>query len=212
MKIKGYDGHEHNVTSQGQGTYNTVAGSLGIASFLGLNANNVFGGNGCGGGIFNRGGGNGDCYISEKEFNWAQAYNTKQSEVDMLKSDQRTDGKLLDLYREIDRRFTVTGTEIATIAATQAVTNEKLNGTIALLDTKIDGSIAALNCKMSSDVASLYKDIQIEAEKRCCGDNSIVSYVNQTFYPKYVADLTTKTTTTPENVYNPLPNCCPCQH
>ena len=34
MRIKGADGHEYDVTGQGQGTYNTVAGSAGLASFL----------------------------------------------------------------------------------------------------------------------------------------------------------------------------------
>ena len=44
MIIKGHDGESHNVTSQGQGTYNTIGASAGIASFLGLNAGNMFGG------------------------------------------------------------------------------------------------------------------------------------------------------------------------
>ena len=44
------DGQSYNVTSQGQGTYNTIAGSAGLASFLGLNAGNFLGGNGCNGG------------------------------------------------------------------------------------------------------------------------------------------------------------------
>ena len=38
MKIKGASGEEYHVTGQGQGTYNTVAGSAGLASFLGFNA------------------------------------------------------------------------------------------------------------------------------------------------------------------------------
>ena len=44
MTIKGMNGENYSVTGQGQGTYNTVAGSLGLASFLGLNAGNVLGG------------------------------------------------------------------------------------------------------------------------------------------------------------------------
>ena len=44
MQIKGMNGENYSVTGQGQGNYNTVAGSLGIASFLGLNAGNVLGG------------------------------------------------------------------------------------------------------------------------------------------------------------------------
>ena len=35
-----------------------------------------------------------------------------------------------------------------------------------------------------------------EASDRKCSDNAIVNYVNATFYPKMVADVTTGTTTT----------------
>lgn len=41
-----------------------------------------------------------------------------------------------------------------------------------------------------------------------------VNYMNATFYPKQVADVTTGTTTTAQTLYNPLPvtgNCnCDC--
>lgn len=46
MRVKGMNGEEYNVTGQGQGNYNTVGASAGIASFLGLNAGNILGG-GC---------------------------------------------------------------------------------------------------------------------------------------------------------------------
>lgn len=49
--VKSSDGYEVKVPSQGQSTYNSVAGSLGLASFLGINAGNILG-NGCGGGLF----------------------------------------------------------------------------------------------------------------------------------------------------------------
>ena len=45
---------------------------------------------------------------------------------------------------------------------------------------------------------------------RCCGDNSIVTYVNATFYPKQVADVTTGTATTAQTLYNPVPKCGGC--
>lgn len=49
-----------------------------------------------------------------------------------------------------------------------------------------------------------------ERDERCCGDNAIAGYVNATFYPKLVADITTGTTTTAQTLYNPLPNCGKC--
>ncbi|MBQ7365298.1 MAG: hypothetical protein IJW46_06845, partial [Clostridia bacterium] len=48
---------------------------------------------------------------------------------------------------------------------------------------------------------------QRERDERVCGDNAIVNYVNATFYPKQVADVTVGATTTSAFVYNPLPNC-----
>ena len=50
--------------------------------------------------------------------------------------------------------------------------------------------------------------IALEAERRNCADNKIISYVNGTFAPRYTADLTPATGTTQAVVYNPL--CCNC--
>ena len=64
------------------------------------------------------------------------------------------------------------------------------------------------------DVASVKQEcmsaVAQEAERRCCGDNSIVTYANATFYPKMVADITTGTGTTAQTLYNPLPKCGGC--
>ena len=49
--------------------------------------------------------------------------------------------------------------------------------------------------------------IKLEAERRCCADNAIVNYVNATFYPKQVADVTVGTTSTAQTLYNPIPDC-----
>lgn len=54
----------------------------------------------------------------------------------------------------------------------------------------------------------LMNAICAEREKRECADNSIVTYLNATFYPKQVADVTVGTTTTAQSVYNPLPCQC----
>ena len=49
--------------------------------------------------------------------------------------------------------------------------------------------------------------LKLEAERRSCADNAIVSYVNATFYPKQVADVTVGTEMTAQLLYNPLRNC-----
>ena len=53
--------------------------------------------------------------------------------------------------------------------------------------------------------------VNLEAERRCCADNAMVTYNNATFYPKSIADVTVGTTTTSMSVYNPLPNCNGCK-
>lgn len=62
-----------------------------------------------------------------------------------------------------------------------------------------------------ADLAAVKKEfdykLDIEKERRCCADNTIVNYANNTFYSKMVADITTGTTTSAQNVYNPL--ACP---
>ena len=55
------------------------------------------------------------------------------------------------------------------------------------------------------------QDLQREKDERCCGDNAIVNYANATFYPKLVANVTTGTETTAQNLYNPLPSCGCCK-
>jgi hypothetical protein len=50
--------------------------------------------------------------------------------------------------------------------------------------------------------------IALEAERRCCADNKIVSYLNGNFQPLYVADITPAATSTERTIYNPLCDCC----
>ena len=45
--------------------------------------------------------------------------------------------------------------------------------------------------------------VALERERRQCADNKIVNYVNSTFYPVSIADVTT----TKANTYNPLCGC-----
>jgi hypothetical protein len=52
--------------------------------------------------------------------------------------------------------------------------------------------------------------IALEAERRCCNDGKIVNYANSTFYPIAVANVTTGTTTTLRNLFNPLQSGCSC--
>ena len=101
MQIKGMNGESYSVTGQGQGNYNTVGASAGIASFLGLNAGNLFGG--CGNG-WNRNGVNGtvevitseDKPISRYEAGMMDKLAAKDSEIALLKGHTYTDQKIVD--------------------------------------------------------------------------------------------------------------------
>ena len=160
MRIKGADGHEYDVTGQGQGTYNTVAGSAGLASFLGFNANNLLGG--CG----NRGGAvevitSDDKPISRYEAQMMDKMAAKDSEIALLKSNTYTDQKLADVYERLSMR--ITGVEKAQneINLTQAV----YNGT----------NTAALEC-MKNQIAALQGLTEVVVPQRrvcdtgCCGN------------------------------------------
>ena len=187
--VKSSDGYEVKVPSQGQVTYNSVGASLGIASFLGLNANNILG-NGCGGCILNWGNRNNNCncgdqVVTRYELGMEQALAAKDSEIALLKSNTYQDQKSLELYRYIDGKFN----EINANLAAQAVTNTSFNSALAALDYKSSQAIA------------------LEAERRQCADCKIVNYVNSTFAPKLITDYTAGTTSAPANIYNPLCTC-----
>ena len=98
MVIKNGNGEHYNVTSQGQGNYNTVGASAGIASFLGLNAGNILGG-GIG---YNRNAPvevitSDDKPISRYEANMMDKLAAKESENSLLRSQVYTDQKLTEV-------------------------------------------------------------------------------------------------------------------
>ena len=188
--VKSSDGYEVKVPSQGQVTYNSVAASAGLASFLGINAGNILG-NGCGGGLFGNRNGNGNCCdvpVTRYEMAMEQALAAKDSRIALLEANTYQDQKSLELYRYIDGKLN----DINATLAAQAVTNTSFNSALAATDYKFTQAIA------------------LEAERRQCADCKIVNYVNSTFAPKLITDYTAGTTSAPANVYNPLAcgQCC----
>ena len=186
--VKDEHGYDVKVPSKGATDYAVVGGSLGIASFLGLNANNILGGNGILGGWGNRNGNCGDVPVTRYEMAMEQALAAKDSKIALLEANTYNDQKSLELYRYIDGKFA----EIQANLAAQAVTNTSFNSALAATDYKFTQAIA------------------LEAERRQCADCKIVNYVNSTFSPKLITDYTAGTTSAPANVYNPLAcgQCC----
>ena len=130
--------------------------------------------------------------VSRYELDREQQLAAKDAEIALLKANTYNDQKSLELYAYIDAQLK----EIRKTLCDQAVHNQRTEDSFVLARQ----DIAAVKSDLS-------REIQIEAERRCCGDNSIVTYANATFYPKMVADVTTGTTTTAQSLYNPLPKC-----
>ena len=189
--VKSTDGYDVRVPNKGAVDYAVVGGSLGIASFLGLNAGNILG-NGCGGGLFggnwNRSGNCCDVPVTRYEMAMEQQLAAKDSRIALLEANTYQDQKTLELYRYIDGKLN----EIQANLAAQAVTNTSFNSALAATDYKFTQAIA------------------LEAERRQCADCKIVNYVNSTFAPKLITDYTAGTTSAPAAVYNPLAcgQCC----
>lgn len=141
MKVKGADGHEYDVTGQGQGTYNTVAGSAGLASFLGFNAGNLFNGwgnncnrNGCGcNGV--------DVPITRYEATMLQELGAKDSKIALLESTIYTDKRFDEIQEKLMNRID------AVKAAQDAVNLQQATYNAA--------NTAAIGC-MQSQIAQLY--------------------------------------------------------
>lgn len=106
------------------------------------------------------------------------------------------DQKMLEMYKYLDGQLK----DIRSTLCDQAVHNQRTEDSFALARQ----DIAAVEERLTGK-------IRLEAERRCCADNSIVTYANATFYPKQVADVTVGTATTAQTLYNPIPKCgCDC--
>ena len=190
--VKTTDGYDVKVPNMGQVTYNTVAGSAGLASFLGINAGNLLNGFGWGNG-WNRNNGNCGCSpadmpVTRYEMAMQQEIASKDSKIALLEANTYQDQKSLELYKYVDAKFN----NINEVLAAQAVRNQAINDSIQSLDYKTMQAIA------------------LEAERRQCADCKIVNYVNSTFAPKLITDYTAGTTSAVAQVYNPLACGSPC--
>jgi len=118
-----------------------------------------------------------------------------ETEVKLRDANFFTQGQMNDMRNYVDTQFR----EIRDTLCGQAVHNQRTEDSFVLARQDIAAVKAELEGK-----------IEMERKERCCADNSIVNYVNATFYPKMVADVTTGTETTAQTLYNPIPKCGPC--
>jgi hypothetical protein len=136
MRIKGADGHEYNVTGQGQGNFNTV----GAAGGVGWIAEKLFGGN-----IL---GGNNNCapcsenmLVNRYEMSMQQTIAAKDARIGLLESNIYTDQKIADVYERLNTKINAMKDEQTVVNTQQAV----YNGV----------NTATLNC-MQGQIAQLY--------------------------------------------------------
>lgn len=135
-------------------------------------------------------GGAADHPVSRYELGLEQSNAAKDSEIALLKANIYNDQKALELYRYIDGKL---GVIDAAIAA-QNVRNQAVQDSFQLAEER-----------RACGEKELHAAIMRECEARKCADNTLVNYMNATFYPKQVADVTVGTTSTPQTLYNPLP-------
>ena len=176
MEIKDANGATHNVTGAGQGAYNTVAGSLGLASFLGL-------GNNGGGGIGLFGGGNS---VSQREIEATKQISALEMSNAILTSEKNTTQQILELYRYEDAKREqdrarleamqreymglITAEREARILAEkeQAVFNAQATQGLATTSAQI----AAMNKVLSSITTSVIPQSKVCETACCCGGNN----------------------------------------
>jgi hypothetical protein len=101
--------------------------------------------------------------VSRYELDREQQLAAKDSEIALLKANTYNDQKSLEMYAYIDGQLK----DIRKTLCDQAVHNQRTEDSFALVRQDVE-------CVR----AELSKDIKIEAERRCCADNSIVTYAN----------------------------------
>ena len=188
--------YDNRYSSAGKGNAALTTGIIGTAGVgLGL-LGNLLGTPGMGwGGGCNAPSCSDNMLVNRYELGLEQANAAKDAEISLLKANTYNDQKSLELYKFFDGEVKAIRAE----RAAQAVVNQKTADSFAL---------AAAD--LAATKRELFGQIQLEAERRCCADNSIFTYANATIYPKLVADITAGTTTTAQVLYNPIPNCGGC--
>lgn len=133
--------------------------------------------------------------VNRYELQLQQEIAAKDAQIALRDANTYGDQKMLELYKYIDGELK----EIRSTMGSQAVHNQRTEDSFVL----VRQDLACVKNELEGK-------IKAEADKRCCADNALVTYINASFYPKMVADVTTGTDTTAQTLYNPLPNCGGC--
>jgi hypothetical protein len=192
--VKTTEGYDVKVPNQGQVTYDTIAGSAGLASFLGFDLKSIMNGWGnrgnCNGWNGNYGCSPADMPVTRYEMAMQNELAQKDSKIALLEANIFTDTKIADVFERLSARINAA----EAVLAQQAVRNQGFSDAFRELEKDID-----------------YK-VNLEAERRKCADCKIVDYANSTFAPKLITDYGAGTTSAPAATYNPLACGQGCNH
>jgi hypothetical protein len=133
--------------------------------------------------------------VNRYELGMEREITNKDMEIAYLRGRDASKNDDLEMYKYIDSQLK----DVRDTLCAQAVHNQKTEDSFVLARQDICAVESRLNGK-----------IAMEAERRCCGDNAIVNYVNATFYPKQVSDVSVAATQTAQTLYNPIPDCGCC--
>lgn len=134
--------------------------------------------------------------VTQRELRLTQTIAEKDSQIALRDANTYGDQKALEMYKYIDGRFR----EVEAQLANQAVQNQATKDSFQIAQERLDCCYEKMKTAINA-----------EAKERRCADNAIVNYLNQTFYAKQVATVTTGTPMTAQATYNPLPACtCDC--
>ena len=189
---------EFTPASRGVGNAALTTGVIGTAlGVLNGGLGNILGGMGGCGTMYN--GCNTGCSEDRLVNRYEQAQSARiaelETEVKLRDANTFTMNSMNSFRNYVDDKFTAINNQLCA----QAIHNQRTEDSFVLAQR----DLAAVK-------SDLEGKIKLESERRCCGDNSIVTYANATFYPKMVADVTVGTTTTAQTLYNPIPDCGCC--
>lgn len=189
-----------------KGVAGTALG-LGIAgTALGLGFLN--GGNN-GDGVFGIGGnrGGGSAHVTEREMSYIQQLNAERARLAEVTAERYADGIGIATYKEAvamsnaqDAKFGALLKDVTSEVIRQGQEAAVLRANIECLNSKVDYENAALNTKINTTADSLSKDIlftnksltdaiTLESERRACGDEKVVAWVQSQNYIKGVIKI-----------------------
>lgn len=113
-----------------------------------------------------------------------------ETQIALRDANTFTDQKMLEMYKYVDGQLRGIQNQLCA----QEVKNQQTADSFQIMSERMQCYCDKLETKICA-----------ETDARKCADNSLVNYMNATFYPKMVADVTTGTTTTAQTLFNPLP-------